>query len=195
MTDRGVIFSGPMVRALIAGRKRQTRRLATSPLRRCAPGDRLWVRENWQALSPGDYQPTTDGRYADVRYMATDPLADSDRDVRGYPWRPSIHMPRWASRLTLIVGRVWVERLQAISDADAEAEGVVYETADPPFWYVPGVWPHSLTGVEVEEGAAASYAKLWGHLHDRDGERWSDNPKVVAIEFEVQAANIDKLPA
>jgi len=76
-------------------------------------GDRLYVRETWQALSFGDYLPTND-KVSDVRYAASDCLADADKDVRGYPWRPSIHMPRWASRITLEVTAVRVERYEEL---------------------------------------------------------------------------------
>jgi len=86
------------------------------------PGDLLYVRETWQALSFGDYKPTKH-HISDVRYGATDPLADLDKDARGSPWRPSIHMPRWASRITLEVTDIRVQRLQDISEEDARAEG------------------------------------------------------------------------
>jgi hypothetical protein len=112
---------------------------------------------------------------------------------------PSIHMPRWASRLTLIVTGVKVEPLWSISERDCEAEGVVYETADPPFWYVPLILPHDITAVGIEERAdlmphaVQSFRKLWIHLHGREG--WDSNPEVVAISFRVIKANIDAAEA
>jgi len=108
-------------------------------------------------------------------------------------WTPSIHMPRWASRLTLEVTDVRVERLQDISASDAEAEGVVHESADPPFYYVPGIWPHSLTAVGVEEPggkhAQRSYAKLWDHINGAGA--WDANPWVVAVTYRPHLMNVD----
>ncbi|OUS34235.1 hypothetical protein A9Q94_17000 [Rhodobacterales bacterium 56_14_T64] len=138
MADRIILFSAPMVQAILreiqnpGTGKTQTRRLITkeaaqdaievfSPgfLTLCGnrdlllvnviPGDRLWVKENWQALTYGDYQPTK-SQPCDIRYAATDREADLAPDIRGYPWRPSIHMNRWASRLTLDVTDVRVQR-------------------------------------------------------------------------------------
>lgn len=213
LAERGIIFSAAMIQAILAGRKTQTRRLRWGPdhqylrdqgkprrenhLTKLKPGDVLWVRENVRAeeLASGE-----DGlRYpADGAWFAIEnsPRAAIDwLTLHNYGKRnerplegvvvPAIHMPRWASRISLTVDRVWTEPLQAISDHDAEAEGVEYESADPPFYYVPGILPHSLTGVETSEGASASYAKLWSLLHTTPGERWEDDPEVVAIAFSV----------
>ena len=104
-------------------------------------------------------------------------------------------MPRERSRITLIVDAVKIEPLWNISERDCEAEGVVFETADPPFWYVPGIMPHDITAVGIEERAdlmphaVQSFRKLWIYLHGREG--WDANPEVVAISFRVIKANID----
>lgn len=218
MTDRAILFSAPMVRALLNGTKTQTRRLLTPQPkihengswswdvrdRGCvgasgthlvgfvasavfhapfAIGDRLWVRETWQGLSFGDYLPTK--HYpCDLRYFATDTCADLDADVRGYPWRPSIFMPRWASRLTLTVTDVRVERLQAISEKDAIAEGLekghhggfcpVYRGAPELDWRI---YPD------------AAYRALWDHINGPGA--WEANPWVVAVTFTVARHNID----
>lgn len=193
-----------MVRALLAGRKTQTRRLASSPLSRCAPGDRLYVREAWGVASI-----FTD--VVEVRYQASERQSHTefveqvaiDRAERAkvtWPkYQPSIHMPRWASRVTLAVTDIRVQRLQAITAGDAIAEGVDMESADPPFYYVPGIHPHSLTGVGIEEPggrhAERSFGKLWGMLHDKPGERWEDNPEIVALTFSVLRGNIDLVSA
>ncbi|QCO07307.1 hypothetical protein [Azospirillum argentinense] len=183
--DIPIIFSEAMVRAELADLKKQTRRLATSPLAKVQPGDRLWVRENFQLLSWGDYEVT---RYqpCDVRYAATDTLAKADREFRGYPWRPSIHMPRWASRITLVVEDVRFQRLQDITEEDARAEGA--EPCANGWWF--GRNP-ILAGSE----ARGAFYCLWNSLHDKPGERWEDNPKIVALTFTVFRANIDVLPA
>lgn len=215
MTDRPIIFSAPMVRALLAGRKTQTRRLATSPLRRCEVGDRLWVRETIAAeeLSrpPKPRKATARERQHlgrtsvivcdeldgsdGVRYLADEAwvmientLAAADAwfelfhygckdDERPSGHRgksvPSIHMPRWASRLTLVVEAVRAEPLQAISEADAQAEGIDLK--------------------HQGSRAVIGYSTLWGLLHDKPGQRWSDNPDVVALTFRVERGNIDRL--
>jgi hypothetical protein len=119
------------------------------------------------------------------------PVANATSVLPAWPkYRPSIHMPRWASRLTLLVEGVRIERLQAIGKADAEAEGVVWDSADGlDVWYVPGAkLPHTAT-------AAECFAGLWGSLHHEKGERWSDNPEVVALTFSVVRCNIDQVPA
>jgi hypothetical protein len=198
MVDRPIIFSGPMVRALLAGRKTQTRRLATSPLRRVNAGDRLYVREHWKTsmgndgVAPRDLDPETS------ILMLADGVVPTRFNLP--PWgkhRQGMHMPRWASRLTLVIEQVRVERLQLLTASDAIAEGVEMESADPPFYYVPEISDHALTGVGIEEPggrhAERSYGKLWDLLHTKIGERWQDNPDVVALTFRVERGNIDSI--
>lgn len=178
MTDRPIIFSAAMVRALLDGRKTQTRRLATSPLRKCEPGDRLYVREAFTVV-PRTAYAMSEGVEQTLR-----PNDDHDAAIyavgwdRSKPkWRPSIHMPRWASRLTLIVEAVRVEPLQAISEADAGAEGVAVTYGEP----------------FDEYGASAQrrYELLWRHLHGADS--WAENPSVVALTFRILRGNIDRI--
>jgi hypothetical protein len=199
--DRPIIFSAPMVRALLAGMKTQTRRLATSPLRRCKVGDRLWVREAWSGTfwsiddidgRAREYWETpkaerTKQFSAGVFYrLSEEEQPHGERFVPEGQWTPSIHMPRWASRLTLIVEAVRVEPLQAISETDAKAEGIIeYEpTEEDPaeFSYVDGglIW----------NNARSAYEALWRHLHGADS--WDANPEVVAISFSVVPGNIDR---
>jgi hypothetical protein len=210
MTDRPILFSGPMIRALLDDRKTQTRRLfkgieqmpngtwhifggmigvAEPDVPKHAPdyvriqvGDRLWVRETWQALSFGDYQPTKSSQ-SEVRYAATDPCADLDAEARGYPWRPSIFMPRWASRLTLIVTDVRVERLQDVSEEDAKAEGI---EQDSDGWR-DYLMPHTqCCGNPID-----SYRTLWDHINGAGA--WDANPWVAAYSFSVIKQNIDQI--
>ncbi|WP_420137592.1 hypothetical protein [Sphingomonas sp.] len=191
-----------MVRALLDGRKTQTRRLATSPLRRCKVGDRLYVRESIYLWSTGhdceitfaadgstrQTGPNT-GEIPDAALAAYFKMADRSVEKRARISRPSIHMPRWTSRLTLTVEDVRVERLRAISEADAEAEGCVWDSADGyDVWYVPGAQMprHGAT-------AAECYSILWDSLHSDPGQRWQDNPEIVALTFRVVRGNIDQL--
>lgn len=114
--ERPILFSDPMVRALLAGSKEQTRRLARrrnglpSPWQSLRLGDRLWVREAWYP------RPAPIGG---TSYRAT-----FDRRVPALKWRTPLFMPRARSRLLLEVEGVRVEHLQAISDGDARREGV-----------------------------------------------------------------------
>ena len=206
MADRPIIFSGPMVRALLDGRKTQTRRLATSPLRRCVVGDRLYVRETAAAVELDDGQDgirfAADGVFQPIANSAAAAEAwgimhcyarPADDDLRPQGKQvPSIHMPRWASRLTLIVEAVRVEPLPSISREDAIAEGLIHKPGviEPDWWMLPE--PH-------HQGSflspVAAYRWLWNDLHTGTGERWEDNPLVLALTFRVERGNIDQVPA
>lgn len=222
MIDRPILFSGPMVNALLDGRKTQTRRVLRVP----APfdpsenisveiatgfiepqfrrGDRLWVRETWRPHYLGDGIWDLDVSYAADGERRR--INDGEFGEKDWTWPKAadrgnvspLFMPRWASRLTLTVTEVRVQRLQEMSDADAAAEGVEMESADPPFYYVPGIWPHSITAVGIEEPggrhAARSFAKLWDRLNAHRA-LWDSNPWVVALSFTVRRGNIDQAPA
>ena len=190
--DIPVIFSRPMVRATYEGRKTMTRRSAwrerkgkqeASPWQRVKPGDRLWVRENWR---PDDYAPEYPAR---TSFMADVP-DDALRETRGLiRWRPSIHMPRARSRITLIVGAVKIELLLDISEEDARAEGFEDGILND------GFGPQDIGGgcTIVSPGTFASAAGMfqvtWAQLHPEwDG---YSSPDVVAVSFRVIRANID----
>ncbi len=200
MNERPIIFSGPMVRAILAGRKTQTRR-AVKPMGRddafvllghddgwwpyrsddgessvtddgnetphsCpygCPGDRLWVRETWRVPGsvPRSDDPVRPGMRIEYR-------ADCDAATDGFVWRPSIFMPRWASRLTLEVTGIRVERLQDISEADAQAEGML---CAPRGWC-------SDEGQPVSISARRAYEDLWYSIHGAWLDCW-----VWVVEF------------
>jgi len=165
-----------MVKAIIALRKTQTRRLATSPLRNCKPGDRLWVRETWKLVHSAD--PSQGARYR----------ADVGRDDT--VWRPSIHMPRWASRITLLVDAVRFERLQLITEDDCIAEGIEPLRGSGPNFYtvdMPDGWAFS------QPTARPCFEQLWRALHGPKS--WESNPDLVAITFRPVAGNIDQVSA
>jgi hypothetical protein len=195
--DKPIIFSAPMVQALLAGRKTQTRRLLKKPaaidalavfgpkfltlpgnvdLVGYAPGARLYVREAFWSC------PTalTESGWDVHAYRA-----DDDGPARGRKLRPSIHMPRWASRLTLTVTEVRVQRLQEISEADAVAEGVERLNGAGPNRF--SVWLGD--GWFNDPSAQECYARLWRNIHGPDA--WDANPWVAAISFTVQHGNID----
>ena len=252
MTDRPIIFSAPMVRALLDGRKTQTRRVLKPqpkvpfkngtwyrPFRDSrqfqfmgrdhlihgyhdvsyAPGDRLWVREAWTEHHPAGVQG---GRFSlkgragipgpppvayRVIYRADgDPIrvwhcdgypyrttvGPRDEIAAKYPavcsefpgWTSSIHMPRWASRLTLTVTDVRVQRLQEISEEDADAEGF---GGDFPHVVMPEFFP------DADRAGALTipqcFAALWNTLHGPNA--WDANPWVCALTFTVAHHNID----
>lgn len=177
MTDRPIIFSAPMVRALLAGTKTQTRRVLNPRKGARRAGDRLWVREAWAqpALCPPQYRATSTER---IGYW----------DPRIGPWASPIHMPRWASRLTLIVESVKVERLQDISEDDARAEGVCafVESLDEVPWGTISQKDRDALVLVTYGSAVNAFAHLWDTLHGP-----TDNLWVAAYTFRVEKRNID----
>lgn len=236
MTDRPILFSAPIVRALLDGSKTQTRRILKPqpetfdlecgneclvyPLKvegrdytniaighetsgvitkQKMPfeiGDRLWVRETWclcgqmNKFPPRDVSPFEPVGYladGDIRVMSCEML------TRGKT-RVSIHMPRWASRLTLIVTDVRIQRLQDISEDDAIAEGIGmtsgtldlitgsayfnYENEAKPTWL---------------NSPIDSFHTLWNSINGPIA--WDQNPWVVATTFETHKINIDQMGA
>jgi hypothetical protein len=236
MKERPILFSAPMVRALLAGTKTQTRRvsgldvinaepdrfeflgLTSGPgephyafhdkrsgaqtLVRCRsgkPGDRLWVREAFCPICPQD-PSYNGGRPIAYDYRATYTHGDRLGDVLGIKkrWTPSIHMPRWASRITLGITGVRVERLQAISEKDAAAEGcerLDSERYEPDWSLCPTCGGTRLytafnpaTGGALPDTDCAkcdTYAKRFRHLWERikGAESWAANPYVWVVEF------------
>lgn len=194
MKDRPILFSAPMVRAILAGTKTQTRRAVNSTgmyaidasihgeevarrelvalATRCPygqSGDQLWVREAFSGPHCMDASdgckavpPSKWGDCSRIWYWADGNPTEGD-------WtrpRPSIHMPRWASRILLEIVAVRVERLQDISDTDAEAEGI-QEIVD--------------AGVDHDGTPRDAYRALWEQINGADS--WSANPWVWVVEF------------
>lgn len=198
MKERPIIFSGHMVRAVLAGTKVQTRRIVKlrdlgpseaagfkwdyrdkhglwnsisheDLLAKCPygkPGDRLWVKETWQSLPCLKCDEGREG----ARCTCTDPpVFRADRNLvtgkepilyEAMRWRPSIYMPRWASRITLEVSGVRVERLQDISEEDAAAEGI------------------------RRVCNRLGFMDLWDSINARrSGCSWEANPLVWRVEF------------
>jgi hypothetical protein len=188
-----------MVRAILAGRKTQTRRVVkghwlplveevmkangrwvfettshelTTPYGK--PGDRLWVREAW-------HTDTVDLEAARAQHedlMSPSPIFyRAEAGIRwphaGWKWRPSIHMPRWASRITLEVTGVRVERAQEITWADIHAEGVECPTHDFPGGFCCG----PCTDMR------SAWATLWDSINAKRGYGWEKNPWIWVVEF------------
>ena len=199
--ERPIIFSTEMVRAILDGRKTQTRRAIKPQPKdanqrydlpewelwgggypehgkrvRCPygqPGDRLWVRETW-AVAP-----------LAIHYRAGNDFKSFPDEPRLYDyastqgWRPSIFMPRWASRITLEVIDVRVERVQDISDADALAEGI-YRYSDHAAWTY--TWNHDMPPHYYGK-AVFAFRALWDSINSRRGYGWDINPWVWVVEW------------
>lgn len=200
MKERPILFSAPMVRAILDGRKTQTRRIAKDPVigeivkaggnpgyRLCQygqPGDRLWVRETW-ARNNNQLSDTHSDTSIAYRADGETRAQDNGTDL---PWRPSIHMPRRASRILLEVTGVRVERLQDISEEDAIKEGarffadipigVPHRFQDAPRWSMdtsPPNTDHCLPTARV------AFGNLWNRING-DGS-WDANPWVWVVSF------------
>jgi len=205
MRERPILFSAPMVRAILAGQKTQTRRAVkwrgvdaglnlqfsglrairdraglwalesdtrTSRETRCdltpcpygQPGDRLWVREAFAEEYDYCDHPEMPGAPTEHFHFGWHYRADGQPnrdDLEGFlsAWKPSIHMPRAVSRITLEITGVRVERLHAISEADSRAEGAVQHPDGP--WH--------------------AFRSLWTLVNG--AESWDANPWVWVVEF------------
>ena len=221
MKEFPLIFSAPMIRAFLDGRKTQTRRIIKLPkwaiagivrsqpdggivvLRRSTgydaeiapparPGDLMWARETWRPNSGAFQSEAFEGEFGidyradgktiwhDIEALDLYPHGDKDVDARKWlpahkpydPWRPSIHMPKWASRIRRKVKAVRVERVQDISEEDARAEGTL-------------AWCPADTECLIED-AKDHFRMLWESIHGADA--WDRNPWVWVYEFEAEDA-------
>jgi hypothetical protein len=210
MKEHPILFTGAMVRAILEGRKTQTRRPVKAPKGSTiatfkvkiggdwqgeeprsvdlvatdrnghvvdivgikppfAVGDRIWVRETW-TVPPGSTARV------EVVYRA------DDEELPG-PWTPSIHMPRWASRITLEVKDIRPERVQDIPQSDALAEGIEHRPAK-------GMSPGGSGTFHAGESHHASTAKeafacLWDGIYGKGPLAWAHNPWTWATTFKV----------
>lgn len=177
--------------------------------------DRLWVKETFLPDPPADHDSwDEEGIETYVSWSGTDgPLSNIPKALRKpehvlyratwktqheWRWRPSLFMPRWASRLTLTVTDVRVQRLQEISEEDALAEGVTdfAESCDRPRAWEGLKHEDRIGMTRVTFGSAKkAYNALWDSLNPKIGKRWDDNPWIVACTFRVELRNIDRVPA
>lgn len=192
MTDKPILFSGPMIRALLDGRKTQTRRVMKPPYgtleylpdgtwrpicTKFFPGDRLWVKETHCFCGQMNSIKSSDlSKLEPVGYLADGNIREASCSMisRGRT-RPSIYMPRWASRLTLTVTDVRVQRVQEITQEDVAAEG----------------W----RGFQHDGGPLTWFHTLWDSLNEARGFGWNANPWVIALTFDVHRCNIDQMEA
>lgn len=218
MNTKPILFNSDMVRALLDGSKTQTRRVAKPQPKKNEdgtfyhphtianekimasalsgmnpygqPGDLLWVRETFKAFNK-------DRVHFKADYAGT---TRKENTKHGLSWKPSIHMPRWASRLTLKITDVRVERVQDITDEDAKSEGAKFYGhididkfhkegfRDPPRWSL--VTPN--TTAQCLSTPKWAFANLWNSINEKRGLGWDANPWVWVVEFEVIKQNVDE---
>jgi len=207
MKTRPILFSTPMVQALLDGSKGMTRRILKSQPEgcqlisrdACSPsgysfiadmyddeyikcpygkaGDLLWVRETWRPSVDGEVSCSEykTGEFVPIENTpeAADAWIESRKAVEQYPilkppvWRPSIFMRRWASRITLEITDICIERLKDISEEDCVSEGIK----------------------KLQGGAMVEFKTLWESINGKDS--WWDNPWVWVVKFNVHRCNID----
>ena len=217
MTDRPILFSAPMVRAVLGRLKTQTRRIARpvngltiEKLRQEGDaetsgivthhratrehiqdpkqqvGDTLWVREAHAFVGGEDPALIFYRANGYERECARHGLSLPYPDEKNVTWRPSIHMPRVASRISLRVTDVKVQRLRDISVSDAQAEGISSWPRDPqhPSWS----WGSPHSGSSFHDDPISAFTALWNSLNEARGYGWNANPWVVATSFEIQGA-------
>lgn len=233
MSERPTLFSSDMVKALLAGKKTQTRRVLRPRLQEAIafmdgdtevgciiswsedgyagdgwyvhsaeypeegaeylgqcpyglPGNLLWVRESWAEVPWVDTEGKEGSR---VLFRADEPGRNVFDPERGDRWRPSIHMPRWASRIALRVTDVRVERLRDITEADAIAEGARRFDSLPsehPYGQDARWSMEEPTSTDQCLGSARfAFANYWNKLNEKRGHGWDSNPWVWVVTFEV----------
>ena len=209
MKERGMIFNGEMVRAILDGRKTQTRRIikdctvgrdqiskfiqiekkfigcypedVPELIRECCPygvpGDRIWVREAFRVHSRATdvatlvYKASERNSWTEQTHRV--PVAVCNKPATPEKWTPSLHMPRWASRILLEITDVRVERLNSISQEDAQAEGLEL-TGWRPTYSDPDSGGEVMTPYD-------NFAELWSSIYG--DESWQANPWGWVIEF------------
>lgn len=175
MTDRPILFADAMVRAILNGEKTRSRRPATAVLAKSQPGDRLWVREALKRTEqPSELRYRADSRHV-PRERIPPEYTDSRRSI------PSIHMPRWASRLLLTVEHVEWEHLQDVDHQEAMLEGVAEWAKAKP----------EVFELAAQGQSKALFAALWDSLYGRTADRWTENPLVVVLRFSVERRSIE----
>ena len=199
MKERPILFSAPMVRAILDGTKTQTRRVVNAkhlpwlensvlnfldgkwnqrPLPYGQPGDRLWVREAWRTVAEADAIPPRDMDEAFRLWFEV----EAPHQPGAGKCRPPMFMPRWASRITLEITSVRVERLQDISEADAIEEGIekspslgkpgAFQWCDYRVFGDPSEWFNC---------PIRSYRSLWQVINGPGS--WEANPWVWVVQF------------
>lgn len=192
-----IIFSAPMVRAILSGRKSQTRRIVKPqpelcsgcqscdfkcnhfvyPLPKCPYGNietKLWIRETWRPAMSDSHQCYA--YRADLSYKCGKPMPDDCENILN--WRPSIFMPKEAARIFLEVSQVQIQRLHDISEEDALSEGIE-PLDDDQNQYIPAI---ANNNAYIASSAKEAFQELWQSING--SESWKSNPWVWVISFE-----------
>ena len=190
--EKPILFSTPMVQAIMEGRKTQTRRIVKDSMlqenngkydeeflfltvKKCPygeVGDVLWVRETWFSTKSNTKELLEAGDLSHIRYKAENNY-DPNKDCVGRKWKPSIHMPKAACRIFLEITNIRIERLNNISEDDAIAEGVNRTDAMNEWYYMENVYN--------TDSPLIAFESLWESINGR--ESWDSNPYVWVIEF------------
>lgn len=208
--DIPIIYSAPMVRGLIDGLKTKTRRVAwqkrrgikkgpmisrynpllQSPWAAVKPGDRLWVREQARLVSQGPEQARGIEYAATPGHVVFAEQPEGSKGLRRIKNTPSIHLPRWASRITLTVTDVRIECLHDISDDEAIAEGIVrIDRSVARHGRLDGYGAPGTSPADASPTPHQAFARLWSDLHSSAD--WEASPEVVVLTFLVALENID----
>lgn len=179
---RGIIFSAPMIRALLARRKRVTRRLSRQWLK-LEVGQLLWVKETFCWLTGNGMRPW-------YRADGETPIGLNGDPILGSPkWTPSIFMPWHVHRIELRVAvPPRLERVQAITEEDAKLEGVTAVTFIPDDGFPPSIgytFDADDRSTPLHPTARGAFESGWKTLHTKPGKRWDDDPEVVRIAFDL----------
>ncbi len=241
MKEYPILFKGDMVRAILEGRKTETRRIVKPTVKGCTVGvyttagkvmlndvvnvqedgdpwtgikcpygqvgDRLWVRETWADTS-GENGPMISYRAKGGcdRFLVNESYpvdyslypkcnftmwcTDLRSGAKGHNWRPSIFMPRWASRITLEIIEISVERVQDMDNDNAISEGINEYWIDYDdgggYWNVPALWTNPdgkiIKKIQTEDPIEA-FSNLWDSINKKRGFGWDSNPWVWVVKF------------
>lgn len=192
MKEHPILFSTPMVKAILEGRKTQTRRVnklegldGESPYYETREGDLVPINDMCPYGQVGDKLWVRETFYIHSRFFTDDPKYFYKADNPSLPlnnhWRPSIFMPRSASRIALEITKIRVQKLQQISQDDAIAEGLLFMGGIADNWD-DAPWCASLKDQEPMKYPSAAYGRLWDSINGKKYP-WESNPWVWAISF------------
>lgn len=189
MTDPFLLLGPGAAQSLIEGRKRQVRLIAASVPWDCRPGERLWIKEPFLAARMADGAGEVSTKVRNAGHAVFPNGWRQQRDGSGHAgppptnrkldWLPAVHMPRWASRMTVVLESRRRERLHAIGREDMEAEGL-----RPLLGGLLWRWPPPARGLWRDPRRA--FAAHWDIHHPTPGERWEDNPEVLVLGVRVE---------
>lgn len=187
--EKPILFTTPMVEAILNGTKNQTRRIVKGDVvitatlsesnkkTKFCKGDILWVRETWQHTDSLNMDPTDEN--SGYIYKASENGRDWESNTEGWTWKPSMFMPKTACRIKLLVTNVRIERLNKINETDAIGEGIEQE-----FDTYLDYSSKTKTGHYVFLSPINSYRSLWEKINGIGS--WNVNPYVYVVNFKIK---------